>query len=444
MKQEHNRALYDAITGIDDDLIAEAAVPAIRKFRRSMLRIAAVAAVLILAIGLSVWLLPNVISTDPTSGPAVLLQPTSGSTAPTPPPFTNSTTLPTVPIVPQPGKLITLSAEDIAAVFEPTYNGTLGITHYMTYTTKELLVDPIIYTDYLPVYQKNMLENSQTLLGSFIEETFPLFSGDSNLSMPEYNIEQATYGEAGYLYYTWKAENGFHFDCAIGELSAYRRALDDEPLQLNGKTIHIPDASTNEQIAEILTDTIQQINLSLNKEFSLYHILPLDGNVPGIAIMLLSGSGQNADRILLVFSMYTESDHYTLDSIQYWRPIPLEQSQTVLGYAPMISLKAAEQLLAKGYAFGKICICGAIIFGTELDFSEYDAVSLEWVWSTKGQCIVPFYTFYKQTGFDAYRDQSIYAVTMVPAIEIESLEDYCENLAENHTHYSSTSANRLP
>ena len=51
MKQEYNRALYDAITGIDDDLIAEAAVPAIRKFRRSMLRIAAVAAVLILAIG---------------------------------------------------------------------------------------------------------------------------------------------------------------------------------------------------------------------------------------------------------------------------------------------------------------------------------------------------------------------------------------------------------
>lgn len=442
MKQEYNRALYDAITGIDDDLIAEAAVPAIRKFHRSMLRIAAVAAVLILAIGLSVWLLPNVISTDATSGPAVLLQPTSGSTAPTPPPFTNSTTLPTVPIVPQPGKLITLSAEDIAAVFEPVPSGTLAISRYMTIYRKELIVEPITYTDYLPIFQKNMLEDCQALLSSFIEEIYPLFSVDAN---PLYNITEVTAAEAGYTYYTWDAGDGFHFDCMDGWLTAYQRTLDYEPLQFLGKTVRIPSEANDEQIADTLADAIQSINQLSDKSFSLYHILRLNVNAPAIIITLMSGTNPNADRISLDFFMNTDDGNYTLDSIQYTRQIPLELCQPIIGYANMISLETAEQLLAKGYTFGhQTCICGAIISRPEFNFDEYDAVELTWEWSRRGQCIVPFYCFYKQTGYDAYRDQKIYAVTMVPAIEIESLEDYFENLAENHTHYSSTSANRLP
>ena len=52
MKQENDRALFDAITGIDDDLIAETADTPVQN-RRKPYWFAAVAAVLILAIGIS-------------------------------------------------------------------------------------------------------------------------------------------------------------------------------------------------------------------------------------------------------------------------------------------------------------------------------------------------------------------------------------------------------
>lgn len=44
MKNDNKRALYDAVTGIDDDLVEEAAAPRVLPFPKHILRIAAIAA----------------------------------------------------------------------------------------------------------------------------------------------------------------------------------------------------------------------------------------------------------------------------------------------------------------------------------------------------------------------------------------------------------------
>jgi hypothetical protein len=106
----------------------------------------------------------------------------------------------------------------------------------------------------------------------------------------------------------------------------------------------------------------------------------------------------------------------------------------VKGKARMITLAEAEELLAKGYVFGghscKLCMAEQ----KKVDFTEYDAVSFEYVHGKNGM-IVPFYTFYKHLGAstsDKTGTIQEYAKTYVPAVEIEGLEEYFDMQTEKH------------
>ena len=64
---ERQKDIFDAITGIDDDLIQEAAAPRTRPFPRRLVRIAAIAAVLAILMTALLWPDPNYIT-----GPGIL------------------------------------------------------------------------------------------------------------------------------------------------------------------------------------------------------------------------------------------------------------------------------------------------------------------------------------------------------------------------------------
>ena len=93
-------------------------------------------------------------------------------------------------------------------------------------------------------------------------------------------------------------------------------------------------------------------------------------------------------------------------------------NQTV-GYGNQISLEAAEEMLAKGYVFGR------------KNLTDYDHVSFVYVADSDRQgmnLVVPFYVFYKkldewQNGSETYAN---YATAYVCAIEIPGLEEYFE------------------
>ena len=103
--------------------------------------------------------------------------------------------------------------------------------------------------------------------------------------------------------------------------------------------------------------------------------------------------------------------------------IPSYINYQTVGYGKLISLEEAEEMLAKGYVFGR------------KDLTDYDHVSYVYVADSDRQgmnLVVPFYVFYKkldewQNGSETYAN---YATAYVCAIEIPGLEEYFENRAE--------------
>lgn len=94
----------------------------------------------------------------------------------------------------------------------------------------------------------------------------------------------------------------------------------------------------------------------------------------------------------------------------------------------MLTLSEAEALLSKGYVFGGHGCTLCMANQPAVDFSDYDAVSLEYVAAPdspgqKSRLSLPFYAFYKYIGENEYGIPT-YAKTYVPAIEISGLEEY--------------------
>ena len=120
MKQENNRVLFDAITGIDDDLIAETADTPVQN-RRKPYWVAAVAALLVLAIGIGAVLggigVPSI-----NTGPPQLGSPPPSESLPAP--FFDTIT-----------SIRFDSIADIQNLIAATQNGQQSLAHYLSTTT---------------------------------------------------------------------------------------------------------------------------------------------------------------------------------------------------------------------------------------------------------------------------------------------------------------------
>ena len=99
----------------------------------------------------------------------------------------------------------------------------------------------------------------------------------------------------------------------------------------------------------------------------------------------------------------------------------------------MLSLETAEELLENGYCFGGHTCPKCMQLHTPVDFSDYDYVGLEYIFSyineffNKPEIAIPFYVFFEKTD-EMYNGNPVYAKTYVPAIEISGLKEYFDNL----------------
>ena len=98
-----------------------------------------------------------------------------------------------------------------------------------------------------------------------------------------------------------------------------------------------------------------------------------------------------------------------------------------LGYA--YTLKPEEAITyfeSKGYVIGGYACPLCTAFQEKIDFEEYDFVCVRY--RICKDAVIPFYNFYKRIEGDTY------ALTSVPAIEIEGYAEHFEKVQSNHEH----------
>lgn len=123
------------------------------------------------------------------------------------------------------------------------------------------------------------------------------------------------------------------------------------------------------------------------------------------------------DYVYITFTNTFASDKSQLHLCSAWHTVnelePISETDT-----PLLSLAEAEEELEKGYIFlGHVCpVCMSM--NTEVDFSDYDGVEIVYRGDTFFTYNIPYYAFYKQTG------EETFAVTYVPAVQVEGMEEY--------------------
>ena len=100
----------------------------------------------------------------------------------------------------------------------------------------------------------------------------------------------------------------------------------------------------------------------------------------------------------------------------------------------MITLDQAEELLYKGYVFGGHSCELCMLMQEKVSFEGYDYVDVEYQYDNEEHptVAIPFYAFYKNIG-TAQNGNTIYAKTLVCAIELSGYNEYFESQIEKHS-----------
>ena len=307
----------------------------------------------------------------------------------------------------------------------------------------------------LPLDEKGLIEFTDGILTRLSE------SVDAEIST--YTVEKEKNSSGRELLI-----NGHHDYTAIGELrwrakqDSTEQTFDiftpeDTPIVLNGHRVEVDFRMTDTEMEEALAPLRDELFRIFGVEFKDFRV---DRNYN-------DHDPYCADRLTIYF--YNEDDHplnpylYSPDSdcieIHAYRsnygsgkvddPIssrclitytqnrtPASLRYTVSKVLPTISLSKAEELLKKGYVFGKpVCEC-FINTHEKIDFEQYDYVGMTYhvsyhPSSLKIQEAVPFYAFYKQIR-TTENGLIEYAVTYVPAVRVTGYESYFEKQKEAH------------
>ena len=131
------------------------------------------------------------------------------------------------------------------------------------------------------------------------------------------------------------------------------------------------------------------------------------------------------EQVYMVFKINgnNESSPLELSLVTYQDPL-LEQAFE--DPVPLLSISEAEEELENGYIFlGHVCpIC--VSSQDKVDFSEHQGSEIVYRDSFYTH-IIPYYAFYKQV------DKGSVAVTYVPAVQVEGLEEYFQEQADFHS-----------
>ena len=123
--------------------------------------------------------------------------------------------------------------------------------------------------------------------------------------------------------------------------------------------------------------------------------------------------------------------HVTIHYFQY----RTDDVYSVSNQVRMISLEEAEWFLYNGYVFGGHSCPICMSMQSKVDFKDYDFVGFTYMFeynplspSSEG---LPFYEFYKKIGTSP-NGNSIYALTYVPAVEVNGYKEYFEKQQKLH------------
>jgi hypothetical protein len=348
------------------------------------------------------------------------------------------------------------SAEELGELFSGSYGDTIYYDQvgFPEDSLSGLASAPAV--DYITIYQSTDREaaKEEVALGVMYDILLRLegLLGESIPTPKRFNESRWESSLPGYYITMKNYINGITVSCKTGSQYYYS---DDPALKINGITLSAKSTDTDQQIMEFVSAVIPYLeevfdmDLSAYKIFRDYTFSADDSNFAQMTVYLYS-KDHVTDRFLEQYDNYPrryiagevlclnfyqvygegECDTVLCREIEFvtqpqrWLK-PMEQRK-------MLTLAEAEDLLDKGYVFCphfcSICLQeqGAV------DFSNYDRVSLEYVYGT--ECAIPFYTFYKKLGENA--DGSVrYAKTMVPAVDATGMEEYFESQLQYHQKY---------
>lgn len=132
------------------------------------------------------------------------------------------------------------------------------------------------------------------------------------------------------------------------------------------------------------------------------------------------------DYVYITFTNTYASDKSELHLCSAWHTVNELESISETD-TPLLSLAEAEEELEQGYIFlGHVCpVC--VSMNTEVDFTDYDGVEIVYRGGTFFTYNIPYYAFYKQT------EEETFAVTYVPAVKVEGMEEYFKTQESWHS-----------
>jgi hypothetical protein len=360
------------------------------------------------------------------------------------------------PVIAEGVEEVRLEADVLQNLFSYTYYGETNayVKKYAPHIGA-LAVSPIPQAEYLPIYQAQYEQGDPEELEAFIQKYLAAANELYGYDVWDYEIEEGLYGSSHYEARLAQRDGSHLTFLSYGDSLRFYNWPEsyEKGFQFKGEPVSLLDSDTDRQIEEKLSELIAHINRTLGKNYSDISIKKFynDSELSKVNVCLYNAENTEPPTIFdaspigsdyIVLEFFTKNDDSimgggTRDEV-YLRYIDYTEYEdsavSVIGKALMLSLDEAEELLAKGYVFGghscKLCMAEQ----KKVDFTEYDAVSFEYVHGKNGM-IVPFYTFYKHLGAstsDKTGTIQEYAKTYVPAVEIEGLEEYFDMQTEKH------------
>lgn len=219
----------------------------------------------------------------------------------------------------------------------------------------------------------------------------------------------------------------------VFRIEATRRRRGDCKLQLDGELVTIDPSLSDEEILASLESIKQKLFAIFDVKFSDAKVVRY--SLKSVHVIFYDESAHPlnkinrtpfTDRIIISADIKdyngivsSDDDRITAKISYYQKRMPSYINYQTVGYGNLISLEEAEEMLAKGYVFGR------------KNLTDYDHVSFVYVEDSDRQgmnLVVPFYVFYKKINEEERGSETyiFYATAYVCAIEIPGLEEYFE------------------
>lgn len=358
------------------------------------------------------------------------------------------------------------SAYDIATIFAPPlYDGPTQKYQTIYVPSSEYLpLSPLSEKSTLPVYQYDYapVDMDKEEFDQFVSDILPRFCKAAGFDLPSYGIERkSTHYKATF---TKNAFNGHNENIWQNTgVNGFSVKLDEDvttEFHLDGIPVVVDQTQSDEEIIASLKSLKHKLFEIFGESFSDVKIVrEYDGynqyGVDRLGIYFYNKSDNPLNTLMKtpLGSIYNQrpfSDYIALEfdnvvnyagdqvSADRLSKVSIEYSQCRKTYTVCstpfraISLEQAEEYLDKGYIFSfHVCdLCQAQ--QKPVDFENYDFVTIAYQFGSANEDFpykaVPFYVFYKYIGNGKNGNQT-YAYTHVPAIEIEGIEEYFQQLS---------------